>query len=127
MVFSYISHFVQQAEPGNALVIIQLYLLAAERLSNFKILVGNQFDQSSFDSSGYSTCASVQGALGAGETRQTICDQAAIGRYVVVQLTGSDYLTLCEVAVYASGERIFRNTVNAFACITGSASSWKVP
>ena len=81
---------------------------AADRLSDFNILVGDTFSESSFDSSGYSTCASVQGALGAGETKEINCNQAVTGRYVVAQLTGSNYLTICEFEVYgsASGEII---------------------
>ena len=32
-----------------------------------------------------------------------ICDKPVTGRYVIIQLAGTNYLTLCEVEVY-SGE-----------------------
>ena len=43
-------------------------------------------------------CAHNAGAMGAGETRTFAC--SAKGRYVIVQLKGTNPLTLCEVGVY---------------------------
>lgn len=46
---------------------------------------------------GYKACAEVGPALGRGETKTLPC--VATGRYLIVQLKGKNYLTLCEVDV----------------------------
>jgi hypothetical protein len=49
----------------------------------------------------YDVCATQGPALGAGETKLFACGSAnKHGRYVVVQLKGKNFLTLCEVEVY---------------------------
>jgi hypothetical protein len=45
----------------------------------------------------YDVCATVSDRLAAGETRTLACHATA--QYVIVQLKGNDYLTLCEVRV----------------------------
>ena len=71
----------------------------AERLADFQI--GTTFNNPSVTApviGEYSVCASQGAALDAGETKDFVCD--AKGRYVIVQLKGANYLTLCEVEVY---------------------------
>ena len=38
--------------------------------------------------------------MGLAETRQFDCSEPVVGRYMVVQLAGTNYLTLCEVEVF---------------------------
>ena len=71
----------------------------ATRLSNFQIGTTNTSPQARAPAIGnYQACAHVGGALAAGETRSITCNGK--GRYVIVQLKGRNYLTLCEVEVY---------------------------
>ena len=71
----------------------------ATRLSNFQIGATNTSPQARAPAIGnYQACAHVGGALAAGETRSITCNGK--GRYVIVQLKGRNYLTLCEVEVY---------------------------
>ena len=84
---------------------ISLYLISAQRLSNFTISVGDSFDpvnKDSFDPSIFTQCAHVPGQLGAGETKPIPCDQPVRGRYVTVNLNQHKSLSLCEVKVYQS-------------------------
>jgi len=48
----------------------------------------------------YDVCFNYYGVFGAGETRTFPC-LAGVGRYVIVQLEQKQYLTLCEVKVFA--------------------------
>ena len=71
----------------------------AERLADFQI--GTTFNNPSVTApvlGAYSVCASQGDALGAGKTKDFACDST--GRYVIVQLKGANFLTLCEVEVY---------------------------
>ena len=71
----------------------------ATRLANFQIGTTNTSPQAQAPAIGnYQACAHVGGALGAGETRSIACNGK--GRYVIVQLKGRNYLTLCEVEVF---------------------------
>ena len=73
----------------------------ANRLSNFQIGTTNTSPrQQAPKLSGYDVCATNAGALNAGETRHFAC--SSTGRYLIVQLKGTNYLTLCEVKVFAS-------------------------
>ena len=73
--------------------------LSANRLANFQIGTTNVSPDTTAPAVGsYDACAHSDGALGAGETKSFDC--AAKGRYVIVQLKGSNYLTLCEVQVF---------------------------
>lgn len=47
------------------------------------------------------SCATHLNALGRGETKFIQCSTPKSGRYVVVNLRITEYLTLCEVEVYA--------------------------
>ena len=77
----------------------------ANRLRDFQIGVSNfnpgSVDPNLYRSSDYKTCAKYRPAMGPGEYRSFDCfDQ---GRYVIVQLSAHDYLTLCEVEVFGHG------------------------
>jgi hypothetical protein len=73
-------------------------LLPANRLANFNVGVTNTSPGQQASVLGtYQVCATSDGALGAGETKEFTCE--AVGRYVVVQLLGKEYLTLCEVEI----------------------------
>ena len=49
----------------------------------------------------FNRCLRVAGALGKGETREIVCTKPEFGQYVFVTLKGKDWLTLCEVEVFA--------------------------
>ena len=59
----------------------------------------------------YKLCNSYAGAVGTGRTQSFSC--GTTGRYVVVQLKGRTYLTMCEVEVYGSPAKgnIFMSTL----------------
>ncbi len=48
-----------------------------------------------------SSCAYFQGPVGSGATHTFTCSSPKLGRYVFVALRVKEYLTLCEVKVYA--------------------------
>ena len=48
-------------------------------------------------------CMYHPGAFGRGQTKALQCTEPKIGRYVFVRLRVTEYLTLCEVEVYAVG------------------------
>ena len=52
-------------------------------------------------------CRFVPGALGRGERRKIDCAPARVGRFVFVVLRVREYLTLCEVEVFAETAREF--------------------
>lgn len=47
-------------------------------------------------------CAYHSGAFGRGQTKTLRCNRPMVGRYVFVRLRTTEYLTLCEVEVFAS-------------------------
>ena len=75
--------------------------IAAERLADFKVAVGDTFDPDDFDPTSFTTCVAVSGALGGGETRTIPCDTPVRGRYITVYMKGRKYLTICELEVYS--------------------------
>jgi hypothetical protein len=76
-----------------------LVLSPADRLADFDIGVGyvNPTDHKPVADETYDVCATQDDALGQGETRSYACNK--VGKYVIVQLKGKNYLTLCEVSV----------------------------
>ena len=79
------------------------FVSLANRLSDFYIRVGNDFDENSFDPSTFTECWYQSTALGEGEIRQFTCNQVILGLYVVVHFPTSkvERLTLCEVEVFS--------------------------
>lgn len=81
-----------------------------------------------------SRCTYYPGGLGRGETRLFTCSRPIVGRYVYVRIFAWDWLTLCEVQVYAykQGRKISHvsnfNHFNAFPCLLDNkcllACSW---
>ncbi|GMH44697.1 hypothetical protein BSKO_12649 [Bryopsis sp. KO-2023] len=65
-----------------------------DRLKNFKISVGDKQPY------GLNPACVVNGAQGMGESKAWKCPLK--GRYVTISLQGTNYLTLCEVEVYAN-------------------------
>ena len=80
-------------------------LFSEHKLADFTIYVGSSFDPNNFNSAGFSTCTFFQGHLGAGETSKIECGQPVTGRYVVLQLTSSEYLHICDFQVYGETGR----------------------
>ncbi len=81
------------------------FFLAADRLSDFYISVGNQFnpsDTSCFPPTFFSLCHYQKDAFPGGQTRTFYCVGAPIGRYVAIYfpISKSMHLTLCEVEVF---------------------------
>ena len=79
------------------------FLLSANRLSNFYIRVGDSFDDATFDPTTYAVCWYQSDPIGRGETRQFICNQPIVGRYVTIHFPSnkSEFLTMCEVQVFS--------------------------
>ena len=76
-----------------------LIFLPADRLRNFQMGTTNTSPQQQAPANGnYRVCATRGPALGRGETGSFDCN--GTGRYVIVQLKYSNYLTLCEVEVF---------------------------
>lgn len=76
--------------------------LVADRLANFQTGVTNTDPASSAPKvGGYSVCGTMGGAVGGGATHTFECPGCGVtGRYAVVQLKGTNYLTLCEVRIF---------------------------
>ena len=73
--------------------------LEGTRLANFQIGTTNTNPTQTAPAVGnYRPCAVNGGAMEKGECKAIDCHSK--GRYLVVQLRGSNYLTLCEVQVY---------------------------
>ncbi len=69
-------------------------------MTDFKILVGSEFDPNNLDPACFLVCASVQGNFLSKETRKTVCDQPVTGRYVALQLSSAENLHICDFRVY---------------------------
>lgn len=67
------------------------------RLSGFEIRIGNVFSVSKNPKCG------IKYSLKRGETREILCNPPLSGRYVIISMESprGEFLTLCEVAVYA--------------------------
>ena len=87
-------------------------VLSAERLSDFTIAVGNEFDRNSFKPRRFTRCAHVTGAVGQAESRTVKCDVPVVGQYVTVYLNTWNYLTICELEVH--GHPIGKNERKEF-------------
>ena len=80
--------------------------LSGDRLRNVTEAVGMMFnssDKSSFDPQTFTPCVYQPGGFNAGETREMVCDQPAVGRYVTVYMyqSGAKYgLVICELQVF---------------------------
>ena len=92
-------------------------VLSAERLSDFTIAVGNEFDQDSFKPRRFTRCAHVSAAVGQAETRTIQCDVPVVGQYVTIYLNKWDYLTICELEVH--GHPIGKKTAYSHCTGTG--------
>ena len=76
-----------------------------QRLADFYIRVGQTFDQGSFDPTTYTLCHYQDTAVCALYTRMFECNEPIEGRYVTVHFpTRTEYLTLCEVAVFETSK-----------------------
>jgi hypothetical protein len=73
-------------------------IIIGKRLANFNVGVTNTNPSEQTPTPiNIEVCATQEAALAAGETKTFDC--VATGRYVVVQLNGTGFLTLCEVEV----------------------------
>jgi hypothetical protein len=80
------------------------YDCCPERLSNFNIGTMNTAPSGALLPSQYSLCAYFPGYPPAGSTTTIPCQPGtAPGRYLIVQIPISNYLTMCEVQVYPAG------------------------
>ena len=72
-----------------------------ERLHDFQIGYLDNWPSGALDPSSYSLCATHSGIIGNGATESVNCDTNHSGRYVVIQIPGSnEVLTLCEVKIF---------------------------
>ena len=75
-------------------------------MRNVTVSVGMMFnssDRSSFDPQTFTPCVYQPGGFSAGETREMVCDQPVVGRYVVVYMSRTDIkrpLVICELQVF---------------------------
>jgi hypothetical protein len=74
--------------------------LPAERLGNYQIGTTSKDPSGGVKLDGYNVCATHAGEMGAAETKTFAC--SVTDQYVIVQLKGKNYLTLCEVEVFES-------------------------
>ena len=73
------------------------------RLHDFQIGYLDDWPTGALDPSSYTLCATYCGVVGNGATESVNCDTNNSGRYVVVQIPGSnERLTLCEVKVFVN-------------------------
>ena len=76
-----------------------MFLLAGERLKNFRIGTTNTSPKRLKPTpQNYHTCAAKNGTMSSAQYEVFKC--VAEGRYVIIQLKGKDFLTLCEVEVF---------------------------
>ena len=87
-------------------------------LRNFEVRVGNSPSHPKKNR----LCIAVSGALGKGETRTLTCSPSVVGRYVFVAHRGKEYLTLCEVQVFAVIENIAKGKPTS-----QSSTGWNGP
>jgi hypothetical protein len=81
--------------------LLTLCVFAGERLADFRIGVTNNDPEERPPVPGdYETCATSEAAMGLGATSVFPCE--ANGRYVIVQLNGENYFTVCELEVFGS-------------------------
>ena len=84
-------------------VLSLVFMDTEERLHDFSIKVGYGFSKVRFDASNYATCAEVAGHPPKGTSTSYTCRVPVIGQFVVVQIkASSNFLTLCEVRVFAT-------------------------
>jgi hypothetical protein len=78
--------------------------ISGNRLRNFRIGVTDCHPRKKKPNlRNYRLCSAYRGHLGRGQTRNFRCRRTLYGRYVIVQLVGREYLTLCEVEVFGKG------------------------
>ena len=84
--------------------IYRIFIISGNRLANFQSGVTNVNPSATAPKIGaYKVCAAFAGAVGRGATHVFKCPGCGVnGRYAVVQLKGTNYLTLCEVRVFGS-------------------------
>ena len=75
--------------------------ITGSRLSNFKVLLGSTTFADAKANKGLTTCYQQAGAVADGATLTLACTRPGKARFVKVMLNGKNYLTLCEVEVYA--------------------------
>ena len=81
--------------------------LPGSRLSNFKVLLGSTTLADAKANKGLTTCYQQAGAVADGATLTLACTTPGKARFVKVMLNGKNYLTLCEVEVYAVEGKLF--------------------
>ena len=78
-----------------------LTMIAGNRLRNFRVGVTNRHPRRVRPNhSNYHLCRHHGGAVGRGQLLNLNCRRGLYGRYVIVQIHGRQYLTLCEVDVF---------------------------
>ena len=85
---------------------IELAFCAGDRLRNFVIATTNNdpFGDRPVHRTNYDVCATEDGALKKGEYKEYEC--VATAAYLIIQLRGKGYLTLCEVEVFGGRYRL---------------------
>ena len=82
---------------------------SSDRLSNFAVVVGDVAppleEPSILDGEGFLHCGHFNDAPPVGNDAVLTCQDGVRGRYVYVYIP-NNFLTLCEVAVYAEGRLI---------------------
>ncbi len=66
----------------------------------------------------YAVCHHYIETVLQGARVRIVCGSPLVGRYVIIQLTGTNYLTMCEVEVYSGElEKLERFEQQCHACI----------
>ena len=77
------------------------YSLKGNRLRNFRIgVTDNNPRRVRPNINNYQLCSHYGGAAGRGQLLNLNCRRPMYGRYVIVQIHGRQWLTLCEVEVF---------------------------
>ena len=104
--------------PVSYLIITNRGDCCSDQLFNFEIRIGNTLADKGNQNS---KCGEFY-SLGRAETRKIRCPAPIKGRYVNIRMKGpSKILTLCEVEVYAEGNKCsfyrYTNIGNVYGCI----------
>ena len=96
-----------------SLLITGQLFLTGRRLRNFRVGVTNNNPRRVRPNiNNYHLCSHHRGAAGRGQLLNLNCRRRLYGRYVIVQIHGRQYLTLCEVQVFGEYHIVANNKVD---------------
>ena len=106
-----------------SLLRILFLVISAERLQGVTVKVSHQRpplqNPLELETAAFRLCGARTSATKAGELVPITCPKSTRGRYVYIYLPRKDYLTMCEVQIYAEGNFKYswlhrHETINSF-------------